>query len=164
MIRLSANLSKKMPLPGIDYSSLQFGASLEIEVSDKDQPEAIRQRIAELYGLLSEAVDEQMAQAGVSAQPRTRYAPRNGHSTPARGNGYRSGTATARSNGNGRRATPATAAQCRAIASICNSLGLNVADALAEYRVDDPADLTVRDASAVIDDLKSRQAPPPARR
>jgi len=30
MIKISANLSKKVPLPGVDYSSQQFGAAMEI--------------------------------------------------------------------------------------------------------------------------------------
>ena len=36
MIRLSANLSRKVPVPGIEFSSQQYGASMEIEVSDAD--------------------------------------------------------------------------------------------------------------------------------
>lgn len=35
MIKLSANLSKKVPIPGRDFSSQQYGAGLEIEVADQ---------------------------------------------------------------------------------------------------------------------------------
>ncbi len=63
MIKICANLSKKMPLPGVDYSSQQYGAAMEIEVSDADQPEIIQQRIRELYLLLINTIDEQLSGA-----------------------------------------------------------------------------------------------------
>lgn len=63
MIRLSANLSKKVPLPGVQFSSQQYGAAMEIEVGDGDKPEAIHQRIRELYAMLSNAIDEQIGGA-----------------------------------------------------------------------------------------------------
>ncbi|HLX61011.1 MAG TPA: hypothetical protein VKX17_06985 [Planctomycetota bacterium] len=66
MIKLAANISKKVPLPGIDYSSQSYGASMEVEVSDSDKPEIIKERISELYSLLSQTIDEQIA-AGCSA-------------------------------------------------------------------------------------------------
>ena len=36
MIRISATLSKKLPIPNLECSSQQYGASLEIEVSGAD--------------------------------------------------------------------------------------------------------------------------------
>jgi hypothetical protein len=39
--------------PGSDFSFQQFGANLEIEVSDADNPDAVRTRIQELSVLLS---------------------------------------------------------------------------------------------------------------
>jgi hypothetical protein len=67
MIRLSATISKKVPIPQTQFSSQQFGASVEIEVSDADKPEAIKQRIRQLYGLLSQTIDEQIVLASQPA-------------------------------------------------------------------------------------------------
>ncbi len=72
MIKISANISKKVPLPSVEFSSQQFGASMEIEVSDADQPDAIHQRIRDLYALLSRSVDEQIAGASQPSTTATR--------------------------------------------------------------------------------------------
>lgn len=174
MIKISANLSKKVPLPGVEYSSQQFGAAMEIEVSDADQPEAIHGRIRDLYALLSQSVDEQIA--GASQQPA------NGYQAPAvivapvrtqpvqsappvqqrpaytNGNGRnRVAAANTNGNGNGRKIT-CTEAQAKCIYAICKAQGIVMADVLADYNVGDVHDLHVKDASRLIDDLKSRQA------
>lgn len=161
MIRLSANLSKKVPLPGVQFSSQQYGAAMEIEVGDGDKPEAIQARIRELYSMLSNAIDEQINGAPASqirpTSPPSEAAPRigNGHS---QANGR-----TGRATGNGRRVT-ATEAQCRAIHAICKSQGVDVNTILPDYNVTRVEDLNVRDASRLIDDLNAPQNNPPTRR
>ncbi|HEY3319578.1 MAG TPA: hypothetical protein VGP72_03770 [Planctomycetota bacterium] len=173
MIKISANISKKTPIPGQDFSSQQFGAAMEIEVSDADTSEVIHARIRDLYGLLSSAVDAQIAAAQIPAAPtgnagaatfERRFAPppvqqqtaasvRTGHATSTNGN-----RANGNGNGNGnRRMTMATAAQQKAIWAIAKSLNLDLAAVLADYNVAEIAQLNVKQASQVIDDLKSRQ-------
>ncbi len=168
MIRLSANLSKKVPLPGIDYSSQQYGASLEIEVSDADRPEAIQGRIRELYNLLSSAIDEQIGVAHPNTA-RTLPPPVTKNSAPValpvqQRNGYATGqNRVAAVNGNGNvngRATGATAAQQKAVWAICKNLGVNISDVLSEFSVGDVKALSVKQASKLIDSLKSRQNSP----
>jgi len=63
MIKISANISKKVPIPGTEFSSQQYGAAMEIEVSDADKPENVQGRIRELYQALSVAIDEQIGAA-----------------------------------------------------------------------------------------------------
>ena len=178
MIKISANLSKKVPLPGVEYSSQQFGAAMEIEVSDADQPEAIHGRIRDLYALLSQSVDEQIA--GAAQQPAS-----NGYQAPVtnvvpirtqpvqsapppvqqrpaytNGNGRNriaAATTNGNGNGNGRRIT-CTEAQAKCIYAICKAQGLDMVAVLADYNVADARDLHVKDASRLIDDLKSKQA------
>jgi len=161
MIRLSANLSKKVPLPGVQFSSQQYGAAMEIEVGDGDKPEAIKERIRELYSMLSNAIDEQIggASAGqnIPTLPPSDTAPRNGN-----GHSQTNGRA-GRATGNGRRVT-ATEAQCRAIHAICKSQGVDVNTILPDYNVVRVEDLNVRDASRLIDELKAPQNTPPSRR
>jgi hypothetical protein len=165
MIKICANLSKKVPLPGIDYSSQQYGAAMEIEVSDADQPEIIQQRIRELYLLLSNTIDEQLSgapqkpipalpaparqQAVQSPPPVQQRAPyTNGHNRIA--------APSTNGNGNGRRIT-CTEAQAKCIYAICKAQGLDMVSVLADYNVSDARDLHVKDASRLIDDLKARQ-------
>lgn len=169
MIRISANMSKKVPIPGTDFSSQQFGAAMEIEVSDADQPNVIQARIRDLYGLVSQAVDEQIS-AATQSTPVTppvpapianpQYAP-----PPSPQQAVNTGRAsyTPRSNGrpngnggNGKR-TGATDAQCWAIFAICKSMNLDMAAVLADYNVAEASQLSVKDASRLIDDLKNRQ-------
>src|SRR4051812_5516750 len=63
MIKISASISKKVPIPTFQYSSQAFGAALEIEVSDTDKPASIQARIRDLYELLRCTIDEQVESA-----------------------------------------------------------------------------------------------------
>jgi len=145
VIKLSANLSKKVPVPGQSYSSQQFGAALEIEVADADQPDAIKARIRALYGLLAQAVEEQIAGA-------------TGKSEAVAANGSGAKAPATPSGGNGtNRMAKATAAQQKAIFAICKSQGLDMKAVLASLNVADPAELSLRDASRLIDSLKAGQ-------
>jgi|ERR1043165_4446044 hypothetical protein len=161
MIRLSANLSKKVPLPGIDYSSQQYGASLEIEISDADKPEVIQGRIKELYVLLSNAIDEQLVSvqsntgnasppAGPAAQPVRQSAPQQRNGAPVN----RLPAANGNGSGNGRRVT-ATEAQVKCIYAITKASGLNLTEILADYNCTDPKQLHIKDASTLIDKIKN---------
>jgi hypothetical protein len=67
MIKISATVSKKVPLPNVDHSSQQFGAAMEMEISNADQPQVVQQRLQELYALLSDTIDQQIA--GASQKP-----------------------------------------------------------------------------------------------
>lgn len=157
MIKISASLSQKRPLPGVDYSSCQIAAGMEIEVSDGDGPDAVRERIAQLYQLLNDSINQQFAE---TAQSHGNGGNNNGQRTAARrtqGNGARS---SGNNGGNGRssRATTATQAQQRAVFAIARSLDLDVGDVVSDYGVADVRDLTVKQASELIDDLKAREA------
>jgi hypothetical protein len=161
MIKISANVSKKVPMVGIDYSSQQFGAAMEIEVSDADKPEAVQQRLKELYTLLARTIDDQIAEA---AQPTVNHASQPQLPMPQRQiNAPQPSTApsntvrqTAPSNGRNGRSVYATQAQQRAIFAICKSKNIDMAALLAHYNVTDANQLTVKDASYLIDALKSQ--------
>lgn len=154
MIRLSASLSRKVPVPGIEYSSQQYGASMEIEISDADKPEAIQARIRELYGLLSRSIDEQIGQPRPAAPAAAAALLISVPSPEAQETGHATGQRTSRVT---RKNAQATAAQVRAIKAISQSLGITVAEACSAYRVATPEELRIQDASRIIDDLKARQ-------
>lgn len=149
MIRVSANLSKKVPLPNQEYSMLQCGGSLEVEVSDADQPENIKSKVSKLYKLLDEAIDEQIkaAVSGASLPASSSVAPANGHQQAQPAN--RVGNAV-----QSKRGTLATAAQCRAIHAIATRKGVALESVLGEYGAAKPEDLSVKAASQLIDKLK----------
>jgi hypothetical protein len=173
MIKISANISKKVPIPGTDFSSQQFGAAMEVEVSNADTPENIHARVRELYQTLSVAIDEQIGAATqsmpVNSPPvpapvaNRQYPPplpqptvNTGRASysPGRGNGRPNGNG-----GNGKR-TSATEAQQRAIYAICKAANLDMNAVLADFNVTDASQLSVKDASRLIDELKTRQNDP----
>ena len=158
MIKISANISKKVPLPGVDYSSQQFGAAMEIEISDADRPDAIKARIQEVYALLSQTVDEQIFGATTVANSRPQLPPAPQRQTtvpqPA-SNGRRYTQQNDRANTG--RPVMATEAQQRALFAIAKSMNLDLAAVLASYNASEAKQLTVKDASRLIDDLKSQQ-------
>ena len=55
------------PIPGIDYSSQNFSAGLEVELSDSADENAIREKVSRLYRLLEQTEDQQIA----AKQPET---------------------------------------------------------------------------------------------
>jgi hypothetical protein len=90
-VKLCANYSKKLGLPG--YSSHSFSVSLEVELTDLSQVEAECQK---LYTLLQQSVDREIQQVGF--MPEATYGMRD--SPPSNGNGQ-----SHHSNPNGRRSS-----------------------------------------------------------
>lgn len=179
MLKLCAGFSKKVPVDGIDFSSRQYSAELEVEVADATPAEAIQQRLRTLYSTLEDVVNAKIHD-GESPGPLPR-APQDaaaGESRPsASSNGAGEqcapGSGSARkpvrqepARGNGRQGTNghASAAQQRAVLAIGRSLGMTPAELARllqdRYGTTDPARLSREDASALIDLLKSRQSEP----
>ncbi|MBI3832197.1 MAG: hypothetical protein HY291_21930 [Planctomycetes bacterium] len=164
MVRISGNLSRKTPLPGVPYSSLQVGATMELELAGTAKPAAIQRKLRKLYTLLDGCIQEQLSvlakqpahdhdrQETISSEGAAHSLPENS-SPPV--------TAVRNGNGNGhgtRRIAPATNAQLRAIRALCKDLGLEPEPFLAEQGVTEAAPLSIVGASKAIDDLKSRLA------
>ena len=62
MAKLSGTVSKKLPIPGIDYSSQLFEAHIEIEIDEQDarDPAKVQALLGDLHEQLIEAVDAQI--------------------------------------------------------------------------------------------------------
>lgn len=60
--KLTVTMAKKVPIPGIDYSSVNTAATLEVEVEDfhEEELKAVYRR---LYGLVEDVVDERLNQS-----------------------------------------------------------------------------------------------------
>ena len=154
MIKLSANLSKKVPIPGVEFSSQQFGAAMEVEVSDSATAQEITGRLQSLYSLLETSVGRQITQAsaGRNAPAQSQKRPfldeTNGMAPKEGGNGDRS---LRRGNGH------ASAAQIKALFASSMDKGMDRTGLIellkAEYSVERPDDLSVKAASDLIDRL-----------
>lgn len=149
MIKISANVSKKVPIEGLEYSSQSFSAGMECEVSGSNGKEELMEKIRKLYALLEEAIDEQIrghTQGGNSHRRLSQQTRQNLRRRARQQDG----------NGNGK---TATTAQIKAIHAIAGDRGMDK-DALKEYllnefRVDSAKELNISEASQVIDALKS---------
>ena len=138
MIRISASVSKKVPIRGLQYSSQNFSAGMEVEVSCGSDAGEIRDKLRKLHRLLARSVDEQIEEqeAWNGGAPAT---------SPEDDRG-----------GNGR---TATRAQLRAIRAIAREQGFSedevrshIGDYYGVVRLDE---LSVKEASDLIDDLKA---------
>ena len=154
MIKLSASVSKKVPVPDVEFSSQSYSAGMEVEVSSGTEPEEIGKKLKLLYALLEGSIDEQLA-AGQSEAPQEPPNPpfprgTNGHET--RPNGHRTGNGT-------KKARTATEAQMRAIQAIASDRGYSepgLADLLSSrFGAHTVEALSIGDASRLIDLLKN---------
>jgi len=138
MAKLTAHYSKKLPVG--EYANQEFCASIEADVASNDAGalQAGRRRV---FAMAKEAVDEQFrgapngniqSESRPQAGQRTAPPVRNG-ATPTNG-----------------RHVPATASQKKAVFAICKSLGIDHQ----QYGIDN---LSVKEASRLIDELKSQQ-------
>ena len=78
MIKIVASMSKKVPIPCLDYSSQSFMAGLEVEVSDGATAEQIKERIHEVYALLESSIDAEVAAHGQLEGGDTAILPQDG--------------------------------------------------------------------------------------
>lgn len=151
MLKLNVGFTKKVG--EANYGSRGAAVNLELEldsllVGDADR---LKERIRQLFGLAKTSVEEELAAA--AGQPAGNGNGSTG-ATPA-GNGH-----AGKSNGRRRDGTrAATASQVRALNAIADRRKLNLNALLAErFQIDEPAGLTITEASNLIDELKGESA------
>ena len=152
-VTVSAGLQKKVGLP--DYGS--FGASchveFEIDRSMLDQNlDGFHQKVADAFAACRQAVNDQLTQQSGHSSSNG-----NGH---AGNNSSRNGHSHTNGNGNGARqeVSSATQSQVRAIFAIARRQQVDPATVARErFNVERPEDLSIREASTLIDELKSAQ-------
>ena len=149
-LKLSVGLQKKVGLP--DYGS--FGASCHVEFEidrcliDQDL-DGFHQKVAGAFAACRQAVNDQLVQQSEHSSPNG-----NGH---AGNNTNRNGHSHANGNGQGARqdVASATQSQVRAIFAIARRQRVDPANLIRErFNVERPEDLSIREASTLIDDLK----------
>lgn len=147
---LNVGLSKKIGLP--DYGSLGASCNVQVELDAtllQGDLETFHRHVRNAYVACRQAVQDEL----------TRHAqPTNGHGTSAsnghsavNGNGH--GRSTVRRRDNTRRAT---ASQVRAIGAIADRQRLDVGKLLRErFDIEEAAELSITEASQLIDELKT---------
>jgi hypothetical protein len=171
-MKLNVGVSKKIGLP--EYSSAGATCNLELELdsrlleSDLDEFHA---RVRDAYVACQQAVNDELArlqdQASPSiASPAASTGGRDRNMPPGNGQGHNNGPES-RGNGavprtvgsRGRLSRPATASQVKAIFAIAHAQHADLEGLLRdEYRVDHPEELTLSQASVLIDQLKAVSA------
>jgi len=146
MIKLSASIQKKLPIENLEYSSQSYSAGMEIELADRTGKEELKEKIRKLYGLLGEAIDQQIQSHVGERKAKKQISQRARQNS---GEGSRNGRSNDRK---------ATRAQIKAIHAISKDRGMareELTDHLREvFKVESTAELTVSEASELIDMLK----------
>ena len=159
MIKLSANVSKKVPIPGLEYSSQNFNAGMEVEVGSNITRGDLKEKFQELYRILEDSIQEQIQDASTGANqnaPQRRQQRATSRSgSRSGGNGHGGSGGNGRKNGGSRNGKKATEAQARAVFAIARSKGYELNDVLSPYGVSSPEQLSIGDASTLIDSLKN---------
>ena len=154
-MKLNVGLSRKVGEPNYGSRGASVNLELELDNSLVEQPERLRDRIRQLYQLAKASVDEEL---NANSQEPANGAS-NGHSfdryrTNGNGNGTSNGH-TANSHG----PRQATSSQVKAIHAIAGRNRIDVGRLVQDrFNVQRPDDLSISDASTLIDELKAVSA------
>ena len=135
MLKLNVGVSKKIGESNFGSRGATVSLELEAESALVDQPERLRERVRTLFAMAKAAVDEELNGNAAS----------NGNGHANNGNGHcRDGT------------RKATASQARALHVIADRHRVDLAGLLRQrFGVDTAGDLSITEASALIDEMKS---------
>ena len=152
-LKLNIGLSRKVGEANYGSRGASINVELEVDSSLVTEPAKLRERIRQLFGLVRTSLAEELNGGNGSNHP----APQDSSGqetkprTPVVGNNRPTSQRTT-----GPR--PATQSQVKAIYAIARSQRLDLTPFLLErFQVRRPDDLTIRDASQVIDELKSTE-------
>ena len=148
MIKLNASYSKKVPVPGEEFSSQSFHCSMEVELSDKLEARDIQEKIHETFAMCRDAVETELHGAALKAdaarQP-IRVLPQA--EAPQGGAVARKGSAKASN------------AQVKYLLDLATRQGISLSALNArvqkEYQAATVYDLSLVQAGAILDELKA---------
>ena len=140
MLTMNIGFSKK--IGEANYGSRGASVSLELELDSSliGDPERLKERIRHLFGLARTSVEEELVGPSPGGPQDPPESNGNGHAPARRRDGTRK----------------ATASQARALHVIADRRAINLATLLRQrYGVDTAGDLSITEASGLIDELKS---------
>jgi len=155
-LKLNVGVSKKLGLP--EYSSVGASCNVELELETsllQHDLDAFHQRVRAAYVACRQAVDDELV------RPQAQLAPPDRRTASTNGQGHRGGkpgrsSASPTRSDVSRPRTPATLNQVRAIVTIARRQEADLQSFLrADYGVDRPEDLSLAEASQLIDQLES---------
>jgi hypothetical protein len=165
-LKLNVGVSRKLGLP--DYCSAGASCNIEVELDSgllQHDLGAFHAEVRAAFIAARQAVDDELVR--LQAQPPSAGVPatvrghdrRNGTLVQTNGAPARTNSMPARANGtNGRAPKPATTNQVKAIHAIARRQNADLTGLLGdEFGVEMPEDLTLSQASAFIDRLKSSE-------
>jgi hypothetical protein len=159
-MKLNVGVSRKVGMP--DYGSIGASCNLELEIEasliDKDL-DGFHSQVHRAYQAAHQAVHNELARLQTAGNPQSKQ-PSHQDTRSHAGSGYSRANGTAfpsrTENGRSRVRKPATPNQIKAILAIARRRNAELGALLRqEYEVDQPEDLTIRQASELIDLLKS---------
>lgn len=157
-LRLNVGVSKKLGLPA--YSSIGASCNLEVELDQgllRDDLAGFHEQVRDAFVAARQAVNDELARLQSQAQA----GPVENRVTPA-ANGHNNGVHASNNSPiprlevhQGRVARPATPSQVRAILSIARRQHTDLDGLLCELGVTRPEELSLAEASRLIDQLKA---------
>jgi hypothetical protein len=144
-VQINIGLNKKVG--EANYGSRGASVNLEVELDSGvvDDPDRLRSQIQKLFGLARQSLDAELHSGGSNG---------NGHSNGHQGNG-----SNGHSRNGGGSVRAATQSQARAIRAIAGRQRVNLDQLLTDrFGVGQPEDLSISDASSLIDELKGQPA------
>jgi len=143
MLKVCTSYSKKVPTDQ-QYSSQQFHASVEVELSDALSPDQLQERIHQTFAVVRSTVENEI----------------NGK--PGKTNGNGNGHGENKNNGK------ATNAQIKFITSLATDQGIQLSELNQHvqdtYGVESLYELSKKDASSFVQQLQRKMVKVPARR
>ncbi|MCA9048845.1 MAG: hypothetical protein KDA89_08970 [Planctomycetaceae bacterium] len=162
-LHVNIGLNKKVGEP--NYGSRGACGNLQAELDSAviEEPERLRTQIRRLFALARQSLDEELhkpaSDPSPNGTPSHHNTRRNGHHVTNRIAPANGSSASGRKPNDGsehRASRTATQSQIRALHKIAGRQGLDLTAELRPFRVFRVADLSVGDASRLIDDLNSR--------
>jgi hypothetical protein len=154
-MRLNVGVSKKLGLPA--YSSVGASCNLDLEIENGllRDPAGFRDQVRDAFDAAQQAVDDELARLQGGREPtETRVAlASNGHHNGAHATIGKPVTRLATYSG--QVGKPATPSQVRAILSIARRQHADLEGLLGDLGVTRPEELSLADASRLIDQLKA---------
>jgi len=155
-MKLNVGISRKVGEPNYGSRGASINLELEVDQSLIEQPARLKQRIEKLFALARAAVADELA--ACRPNPSDADTHRRQHATaaqyPARA-GLPADTSPAADNGRSQTERPATASQLRALRSIAARRGLDLATIVRGEFGCTPSQLSLPQASWLIDHLKA---------
>jgi hypothetical protein len=148
-VQLNVGLSRKIGQPNFGSRGASLNLEVELDASAIDAPDRLRERIKQLYGLMKVSIDEELG----ATEPGCNC----GRTPCGRGTACRGIHNVSSPGGTGCAIRYATPGQVRAMRAIARRKQIDLPRLLQERFGTDRADeLTVQDASVLIDDLDAR--------